>query len=1037
MKKFSLIFTMVLFSLSMLIGQRTISGTITDDKGEALIGANVLVKGTTTGTITDIDGKYELKVPDGGTVVVSYTGYTDQELALGASNILDVQLVEGVMLGDVVVTALGISREKSSLGYSVQEVGSDEIKKSGTSNAIDALNGKVSGVQITNSGGQAGTGSSIVLRGYSSINGSNQPLIVVDGVPIDNSTTSSNETNASGWGTPTANRGIDINPDDIESVSVLKGGAAAALYGARAGNGALIITTKSGAKKDGGGLNVEYSYGMTFDRVNKVPELTEAFARGRNGAYSNVTHWSWGAAYASNPVFPDGTILDLNGDGERTDISGQAIPLYSDNMNAFWDDGGSRNHNFNISGGNEDGGFFASFSRFDQEGIVPQSTYDRTSFMLKGDYGLTDKLTVGGKANYVTSGGLRSNEGSYSGGLGYWHHMWDINDFAPKAPNGDHTWFSGAVPHPRWITDEEGEDYTVNRIIGNVNVSYELTPWLRAAYRVGVDNYSDTRKQVRPVSSVSANSGAGDVREIRINNRDITHNFMLNGQADLSEDFDISYVVGSELYSNEFDRIYVRGDAIVVRGLDDITNTESQAIVNEIGGKKINGIFGDVRFGYKHFLYLGLTGRNDWSSTLPLDNNSYFYPSANLGFVFSELTNLSWLYFGKLRASYAATANDAPSQSLRTTYEAEDPVKGQVIYSLGDIQANPDLKPERATELEFGLELSLFKGKIGLDAAYYTKTNVDQILEVPLSRTTGFTSSFENIGEISNQGFEVNLNLNDPVDLGDFKWGTSLNFTRNVGEIVKIADGLDRVSLADIGWPSNAEILAIEGDPFGAFYGYAYSRTDAGELIIDPATGYPIPETEKTILGNFNPDWTLGINNNFGFKGFNVNVLVEHRSGGDMVNGFRGLLVYAGKDLVTQDRYYSATDPHANATRVFPGVVENGDGTYSPNNIPAQLTNQFYQSVYINGASENLVEDASWWRLRNISIGYTLPNSLLGNSFVKGVELRLSGRNLWFKTPFKGFDPEGSTFGATNLQGIQDNAVPNTKSYGFDVKIKF
>ena len=1037
MKKLSLVLMLFFCAVGTMLAQRTITGVLTDDKGEALIGASVIVKGAEgIGTTSDIDGSFSLEVPAGYDVLVfSYTGYGTKEETLGVSNVINVSLIEGITVSEVVVTALGIKRDEKTLGYAVSQVNGDAIQKAGNVSALDALNGKVAGATITSSGGNAGSGTSVIIRGFSSITGSNQPLYVVDGIPVSNDETFSTDDGETAYGAiKGANRAVDINPDDIASVTVLKGGAAAALYGIDAANGAVIITTKSGtnAKK---GLGVEYSYSYGTSTYNRLPEFTHDFARGRGGAYSNVTHWSWGAAYASNPTFPAGTMVDLNGDGTITDEGGNPIPLYKDNYKRFWQTGGIQKHNITFTGKNDNGNMIASFSRHNQDGIVPNEEYHRTSALVRGSQKISDRLTLGVKANFINSGGKRFQLArGISQGLGYWHHMWDIENYGWKAPDGSKTWFSTGVVAPQWVVNEEGEDYSVNRIIGSIDLDFEINSWLSATYRIGLDNFADKRKEVRPFSSVETPNDAGDITEISIGNTLLNSDLMLRGKFDLSDDLDLTVLLGQNVRHEDYNRLYVRGDSLVLKNFDDVTNTSDQVVVKRDIEELRYGFYSEVNLGYKNFLYLGITARNDWSSTLPVDNNSFFYPSVNLGFIFSELMdNNNILSYGKLRASWSSVANAPKPQSLTDVYIPVNPKVGGILrYEQTDSQNNPTLRPEASKEFEIGTDLKFWQNKIGFDIAYYKKRSIDQTLSLPLSATTGRTSYKTNIGEIENSGIEAVLSLNDLLTTGDLHWGLSFNYSKNKGKIVKLADGLDQIILRN-GWWTNTQLIAAEGEAWGTIYGYAYERNDAGQLLID-ANGYPIQTAERQIIGNINPDWILGIVPNLSWKGLSLNATLEYKKGGDVVNGSEANFIYAGLSATTADRYYSATDPYAHATRVFEGVREVSEGVYETNTIAAPLTNQFYQQNYIN-VDENIVEDATWWRLRNVSLNYDLPEAWIG-SFSNGISLNLTFINPWLKTNFKGIDPEVSALGV-NYPGFNELASPNTKSIIFGAKVKF
>lgn len=1059
MRKFFLMLVVCAFSTSMVFAQtKTVSGTVTSSEdGSSLPGVTVMLKGTTVGTVTDIDGKYNLTLPaSGNNLQYSFIGFATQEVTIDGRSSIDIVLeMSTTALDEVIVTSLGISRSKKSLGYAVQEVDAEEISNSARTNMIDAISGKVAGVQIQNSGGQAGGGTSMVIRGFSSINYTNQPLFVVDGVPIDNDVAFHSSS-----GTPSANRAVDLDPNQIESISVLKGGAATALYGIRAGNGAVIITTKKG-KRGTGGMDINYNFTYSFDQPTHLHEWESGYSRGRYGGYSNVTHWSWGPHYDTDPTFPAGTMVDLNGDGTATDEGGNPIPQYKDNYSRFWQNGGSTNHSLSFSGGSETGTFYASASRLDQDGITPNQTYDKSSFLVNVSQKINHRLTVNAKANYINTGGkrFRTSTGMLEG-LGYWHNMWDVNGYPWKnEATGYKTWFSGGVPHPQWIVNEEGEDWRLNRVIGNIGFDYTIAPWLVMKYTLGVDNYSESRTNIRPYGSVNTASNLGDMSELKIVNTDFNQDLIFNGTRDITNDLDISYLVGGNIWTSKYDRLLAEGTSFILRDFYNLNNTVEVSASTYQSGKILYGIYGDVTVGFRDFIYLGATGRNDWSSTLPKDNNSFFYPSFSLGLIVSELVDIPGFNFLKVRGSYSQMANDAPRMALMDVFSKNDPnVQGSPRFTISNTMNNPNLKPEITNEVELGLELRAFNNVLGLDLAVYDRTSLDQIIRQPVSAATGYDEKLINLGEVNNKGIEATLSIINPVKIKDFTWNTYINFTKNVGKVVRLGesteDDLDRVILAN-GWWSGASIEAIEGEALGAITGDPWTRygedldpSDSdyvsyedpdyldAPLLLD-ADGKPILGSHRVILGNVNPDWVMGLTTDLSYKGVNFGFTLERRQGGDMVNGFEANQVYSGLTPLTHPRWYDGTaadgsDGYSNATKLFDGVHADG----SVNTTPAKLDNDYWTGRY-RRVEEMLVQDASWWRLRTVYIGYTLPQSLLGNIFIKNLSVTFTGRNLWLNTPYTGNDPELSFHGAGNYQGFDELVVPNTKSYLFGISATF
>lgn len=1028
-----------------------IKGSIRDKNGP-MPGVTVFVKGSNNGTTTDSNGMFELDVDENAILIISFVGYKTVEVPVSGQTAIDIVLTEDITnLSEVVVTAMGVTRDKASLGFSVQKMGTDEVLNSGNSNLLDAVNGKLSGVQIQNAGGQPGSGTSVVIRGFKSISFNNQPLYVVDGIPVNNESVGTD-------GTPTANRAIDIDPNSVESLTVLKGLAATALYGIRAANGAVIITSKKGSPTKRG-LGIEYSFKTSVEQVNKLHDITDNFTRGSSGPYDNATLWSWGPALASNPIFPGApgsgtTLSDLNGDGVQEDVSGLRIPSYKDNYKRFWNNGITSRHNLALTGGTENTSYYMNISALNQTGIVPSVGYDRYSFLINASTRLSDRITVSTKMNYINTGGKRLRQSGTDPQTGvrapngilasfpFWNNFWDVNSYPYKDANGDKVWFPNGTTHPQWTVNEEGENWRVNRLISSVKFDVKATDWLKLSWNVGIDTYSDARTAARPIGSAESPDVKGDINEFRLTSSDITSDFIASGNIKVNSKLDISYLVGNNVYRWDQNGINSRGVTFVLRDFLDISNTVTQSVTRNDNGKMLIGAYGDLTFGYNHMLYLGLTGRNDWSSTLPKNNNSFFYPSANLGFIASELIKTNWLSFLKLRMSLARGANDAPTQSLNNIYLKSNPnVFGMPRFSQSTLLRNPNLRPERTSETEVGFESSFLNNLIGLDFSYYSRLSEDQIIQVPVSSTTGYVYKLDNLGSVSNKGIEMTLSVNNPVKVNGLVWNTYFNFYRNRGRVEKIADGRDLVILGSgtENW-AQALVVAKVGEQLGALYDYPYKRYGVSEndpnylnapIVVD-ANGQPLRNNQRVIMGNVNPDWILGISSSLAYKGVKFGFTLERRQGGAVVNGYGAQLIYSGLAKITEQRYYSAADTYANATRNWGGVFANG----TPNNLAAPLTPAFWQNTY-RRVGENNIEDASWWRLRNIYVGYSLPKAWLDRLLIQEFEITFTARNAWLSTSYSGNDPELSANGVGNVQGFDDFVFPNTKSFEIGARVKF
>ena len=1035
---------LVLYSVLAIAQSKEVTGTVTDASGQPIPGASIKIKGARTGTSADQNGAFHLTIPAKGTLIISATGFETKEISAGDRTSFSIQLGQDTRsLSEVVVTALGITREKKAISYSTQTVNAETIANGGRSNLVDDLNGKVSGVQITNAGGQAGAGTTIVIRGYNSLTGNNQPLYVVDGIPIDNTSEQGDPTNTSSYYVPTANRAIDISPDDIESLTILKGGAATALYGIQAANGALVITTKKGRP---GKINVEAGYGHSIAKANKFPAFSHGFLRGSNGAYNTVTTNNWGPTASSNPVFDPGTELDLVGNNIPVDVSGQKIPYYPDNYQNFFVTGKTDKYNLALSGGSDKTTYYAGLSRVEQGAIVRNNKYDKTSAVFNFTTAISPRFNLTAKINYINTGGKRFDAGRMMNALDYYVNTWDITRFPWKDSLGNETWWQKTISSPMWSVNETGEKYRVNRYIGNLGADYKIAKDWSLNYKYGLDNYSESRRNVDPIGTLSyVNTNyLGGMHEVRINSLQLNSDLMLNYDHQFGDDFHLHGLVGQNVFYKRYDVTDITGTSFVVPDLFDIANTLSQTTYHNSYTKQTLGVYGSFSASYKDLLFLEAALRNDWSSTLPRNNDHFIYPSVSAGFLFSDLLHADWLSYGKLRASYAGTANDAPVNSLTTPYLSITPTVDQNFrYSYSTRYGNANLKPEHTNQKEVGVDLGFFKKKVFLEATYYSKRSFDQIIYAPTSSATGLNDQILNLGETTNKGVDVTLTFKDAVKVKNFSWTSAFNFSRNVSKVVKVGnEGNDKVALA-YGYNSTAEIDAVKGQPFGAIYGYAWQRYGVAEtdpnytkapLLID-ADGQPTSSPGKVLLGNTSPKFILGWNNTMNYKHFNFGFTLEWKHGGDVLNDFNNLLTYSGKGALTQQRWYSDSYVGANSYKTYSGVDENGK---AKTGTPIALSKGWYATGTYHNVDENWVEDASWLRLRNVYLGYSIPESVLKPLHIKGADISVAGRNVWLHTKYTGIDPEVSSAGngPNGVVGIDVNSVPATKSWDVSLKIK-
>ena len=1061
-----------MLSAGTMFAQSTISGKVTDaETGEPLEGVAVLVKGTTIGMFTDAQGMYSLDVPaDAQTLLFTYVGRKTVERPVEGSTVNVEMSTDDLELDEVVVTAVGLEANRKSLGYSVQNVDADDIVNARETNLVNALNSKVAGVQVISSSGMPGASANIRVRGATSINGSNSPLFVIDGVPIDNS-----ESGADVDGVDQSNRAIDINPNDIESLTVLKGPAATVLYGIRAANGAVIITTKSGKT---GKPRITISASYTADQVNKLPGMQSSFAQGQprdeNGGTLQVGEvgvttyrgpetfegFSWGPEIASLEF--DGATdypFDRNGrlvpDGTGSGQPAQAYDPYS-----FFVTGNTYDLNASVSGGTDRITYYLSAGQLTSNGVVPNATFSRSTFRANIEAKLTDKLTAGMAANFINSGGFRIQRGSNLDGvmLGLLRNTptFDIGNGLegqeaaddPSTyvlPSGEQRSYRfGLYDNPYWTVNKNPFEDDVNRMIGYASLAYEFTPWLTASYKLGLDYFSEERDGA---FDINPGWSPGQVYQNWISSRDINSDLLLMFNRNISPDLSINATLGHNYYSNLRSTQSITGNTLAAPNYYNIRNAADVVSTDDIARRELVGVFGTVNLAYGNYLFANLSARNDWSSTLPEGNNSFFYPAASLGFAFTELLGMSSnpiLPYGKLRVSWGQVGNDAPifstSNYFNSAFNGGDGfITGITFPAFGtsaferDIQlGNPNLRPETTTTFEIGAELKFLNGRIGLDVTYYDSESRDQIIAVDLPAATGFTTLVQNAGIISNTGWEAILDI-VPIRTNGFEWSIQGNFTAYENTVDTLAENIQEIGLS--GFVSTSSRV-VTGQPFGAIFGDPFAKTEDGETIIG-ADGWPVLGTDKVVLGDPNPDFLLGIRNTFSFKGLTLSALIDIRQGGDVWCGTCGIMDYFGTSDVSGEL--------RNETTVFEGVVEQPDGSFVENTqaipyhdptLPLNVGNYWVRYGF-GGISEMSIYDASWVRLREVTLSYTFPASLLSKIGLGELTLTASGRNLLLMTDFPGIDPETNLTGASNGFGLDYFNMPNTRSYGGSIRISF
>jgi TonB-linked SusC/RagA family outer membrane protein len=1024
--------------------ETTISGTVTDGDDQApLPGVSILVKGTQVGTVTDATGKYSVTAPENSPILVfSFIGYKTTEVEAGGRTVIDLVLARDVtQLEEVVVTSFGIEQEKRSLGFSAQSIKGDELIKMRQPNIVSAMQGQVAGVQITNSGGGPGMSSRIIVRGITSLDPSvsNQPLFVVDGIPIDNSTFEV----ASGVleNTPRglSNRALDINPNDIESLNVLKGAAATALYGVRAANGAIVITTKKGKA---GRVQITASSTIGFDRINKYPSFQDKYGQGSNGLYDPDDIFpAWGAPIeVANLIDPE--------------------YRYYDNVKNAMQTGKTFDNYLSISGGNETSTFYASLSNTDQEGVIPFSTWNRTVAKVSGTIKFSDKLSTSVSVNYTNSGGNRVPHDRFMENLMYFPVTRDVRNFEDAEGFQNYV---GLSDNPLYSAKYWTYEDDVDRILGNVFLNYKPAPWVSLNYRLGTDFYSDFREEIAPgprgVTDEFPIDATGYIEHTRITSRILNSNFYAEFNKKISDRLNATLRLGHEVFEEERNSLVNTGKEFDIPQFFQFSNTRQLSTFQYLRERRLVGVYGDLLLNYGDYLYLNITGRNDWTSTLPAGNNSFFYPSFNLSFVFSEIFDLPAAFtFGKVRASYGEVGKDTEPYLTSTVYEKGlgFPIDGVLAYSRSKVKGNEGLKPERTQTIDLGAELRFLENRVGLEFTWYKSNSKDQIFQVPISETTGYGLLVENVGEIENQGIELIL-TGTPVRSTNLQWDVLLNFSRNRNRVIDIAEGLDEFPIAEqFGYSGSTVTMKLkEGDAYGNLYGTSFQRyypqdqtptnlkyLDHDRQLVIGANGFPVRNTNQLVLGNAQPKWFGGIRNTFTYKGITLSFLIDARWGIDQYDQFHNFLSAFGKLDYSENR---------NEMVVFDGVLSDG----TPNSKEVYLGQaigpdgvdygQGFYRVYFRTTSENFVKDASFVKLRNVSLGYSLPKTWLERTPFQAVTLSATVNNIILWTPWITFDPESFSGGAGgvpasggaggNASGFSGLTYPSTMSTLFSLHL--
>jgi ferric enterobactin receptor len=1017
---------------------KTIEGQVIEKvSGEPLAGATVKVKGSLIGTTTDADGRFTLSVPDNAVIlVISFIGFKNSEVTIGTQTSFNISLEADISaLQEVVVTALGIEKDKTTLAYATQTLSNQEFNQSRNGDLSAQLSARIPGLQISQlSTGGLVSSARIVLRGETSLNfNRNQPLVIVDGVPVSNNFDGVGASNLQDDIPTDYGNGFNgINPDDVESVNVLKGATAAALYGSRAANGAIVITTRTGR---GDNFNIVVNSGVTFETISRSYDFQNEYGAGLAGNYTNGLGLSYGPRLDGSV---SGPIL-----GSPTSPTAELLLPYAKDtfLDDFFQTGVSSNNNISISSANDMGYLRVSYTQQEKKGIIPNTDFHQRTFSLKSGYKIFDKLHVDVVANYVKTGSDNLPVIGYGGqSIGYAQLFWPRNASLDWVRD---YWQPGqefirqnhvttfAADNPWLITYENLNGFGKNRVFGNAKLSYQITNDLKIFVRAGTDYYNDRRVSRRPRGTAQFRNGM--YREQNINFQESNFDFLatyfkkLGGSGNTT--LDVS--VGGNILLQSGNSLKLESRQLTVPGVYNAGNIRDFPRLDEtVFNKQVNGVYANAQWGLRDAVFLTAAVRNDWSSTLPGDNNSYIYPSVGASVVLSELVSLpEFLSLAKVRSSWAQVGSDTDPFLIQQSF-AYGTLPGSVQNQ--SLIANNNLKPERTNSFEVGTELSLFNSRIGIEVNYYNNISKDQILQAPVSTTSGFTSKLINAGEIKNNGIELLINAT-PLKIGDFKWDMGLNYARNRSEIVELAPGIESFVLVNGGISSGTfTIEARPGGQYGDMYGPVFQRSPDNQVVF--RNGLPVLAPTVGKVGNINPDWTANMRNSFTYKKVNMSLLFNYQSGGD---------VYSGSNSVM---YVTGVNPESTVNRggqiTGEGVIANGDGTFRPNDVAVGAQTFYFDGFYGRRNAETNVFDNTHFKLREASIGVDISTLFKSVSFIKRANISVFGRNLaiWSKSfALRHFDPEISTHngGNTILPGVETAQLPATRTMGFNLRFEF
>ncbi|MFD1605549.1 SusC/RagA family TonB-linked outer membrane protein [Flavobacterium artemisiae] len=1028
--------------------QSKLEGTVIDAATkEPIIGASINIKGTTHGVVTDFDGKFYFqtgqKLPY--TLIVTFLGYKRAEVVVNENPVTISLTEEQNQLSEVVVTALGISKEKKSLGYTTQALKNKDLAETKETNFLNSLSGKLAGVRITNSQGDMGS-SRIIIRGETSIAGNNQPLFVVDGVPVDNSQ----------LGTVGATRDFknaisDLNPNDIETLTVLKGPNAAALYGSRAAHGVVLITTKSG--KNQKGLGITLNSGITISQIATLPSFQNSYGQGSNGRFSFVdgkgggvndgVDESWGPRM-------DGRLIP------QFFSNGEAVPFvaHPNNVKDFFNNGVTYDNSISVARSDDKSDFRLGVNNQKQLGTVPNSEVNKTNFTINTNYQISKNIKVGVTANYTTTNAPAlpgGPAGSRAAGV-MLQFLWfgrqvDINELQN---NRDVNWNNSYYSNPYWNAYYNTTSQQRNRIIGDVHLDAKLAEGLNFKFRTGVDYYNDRRKYEIRYGTNGTPFGSYAEDAYTVNEQNTEGIFTYTKK--LNDDFTVDALAGFNIRNHSDANNYQKAPRLAVPDLYTLTNSRDPLTSsNSLSRLRVYSAYASAQFGYKNYAYLNLTARNDWSSTLPSSNRSYFYPSINGSLILSEALNLksNTLDFLKVRGGWSEVGNDADPYQLATVYNFQTAFDGNPIQTSSQRKLNENLKPETTRSTEVGLEASFWKNRLHFDVAYYNTNSFDQILEIKTTTSSGYNSQLINAGKINNSGIEVQLD-GSPIQTENFKWNIGANYSKNTSK-VEILDYAKQIQNYTIGTSGGVDVLASVGQAYGALYGTAYLRDANGNIVVG-ANGLPKADPTKRVLGHYTPDYIAGVTNTLTYKNLELSFLVDASVGGEIFSGTNRTGTYTGVLASTLPgrgaengglNYYlngttktlvNGTAP-AGATVYDDGMIFNGVYENGAPNTTVLSAQEYYKASY--NISEAYIYSSTFVKMREIKLSYNFTKAFARRLGLEGASITAVGRNLFFiYKDAPNIDPE-TAFNTGNAQGLESLSLPTTRNFSLNVNLKF